>query len=76
MTQPAATTAVTVTTAAPADLLSGLDDALPNLRELYRDLRLYLHRELNAEPDAATRALFEQIRAEAREKAGARRLER
>jgi DNA-binding SARP family transcriptional activator len=37
--------------------------------EVYRDLRLYLHRELNAEPDAATKALFEQIRAEARQKA-------
>jgi len=45
MTQPAATTAVTVTTAAPADLLSGLDDALPNLRELYRDL--HAHPELS-----------------------------
>src|SRR5205823_5141874 len=41
--------------------------------EVYRELRLHLHRELNLEPDAATRALYEQIRAEAREKAGARR---
>jgi predicted ATPase/class 3 adenylate cyclase len=42
---------------------------------VYRELRLHLHRELNAEPDAETRALFEQIRAEARQKAapGARR---
>jgi predicted ATPase/class 3 adenylate cyclase len=36
---------------------------------VYRELRLHLHRELNAEPDAETRALFEQIRAEARQKA-------
>jgi predicted ATPase/DNA-binding SARP family transcriptional activator len=35
----------------------------------YRELRLRLHRELNAEPDPETRALFEQIRAEARGKA-------
>jgi TolB-like protein/DNA-binding SARP family transcriptional activator/tetratricopeptide (TPR) repeat protein len=32
----------------------------------YRELRLLLHRELNAEPDPETMALFEQIRAEAR----------
>jgi non-specific serine/threonine protein kinase len=36
---------------------------------IYRDLRLLLHRELNAEPDPETSALFESIRAEAREKA-------
>jgi DNA-binding SARP family transcriptional activator len=34
----------------------------------YRELRL--HREINAEPDAETRALFGQLRAEARRKAG------
>jgi DNA-binding SARP family transcriptional activator len=32
----------------------------------YRELRLLLHREVNAEPDPETRALFEQIRTEAR----------
>jgi DNA-binding SARP family transcriptional activator len=32
----------------------------------YRDLRLHLHRELHAEPDPETQALFEQIRSEAR----------
>src|SRR5947208_12676743 len=37
----------------------------------YRDLRLYLHRELNAEPDPETRTLFEQIRSEARSRAQA-----
>jgi predicted ATPase/DNA-binding SARP family transcriptional activator len=36
----------------------------------YRELRLRLHRELNAEPDAETRALFQRLRAEARAKAG------
>jgi non-specific serine/threonine protein kinase len=35
----------------------------------YRELRLRLHREMNAEPDPATAALFEQIRADARTKA-------
>jgi predicted ATPase/class 3 adenylate cyclase len=35
----------------------------------YRELRLRLHRELNAEPDPQTRALFEQIRAAARTEA-------
>src|SRR5205085_1362126 len=30
----------------------------------YRELRLLLHRELNTVPDAETRQLFEQIRAE------------
>jgi DNA-binding SARP family transcriptional activator len=37
--------------------------------QTYRDLRLLLHRELNVEPDAETRALYEQLRAEARSKA-------
>jgi predicted ATPase/class 3 adenylate cyclase len=37
--------------------------------EVYRDLRLRLHREVHAEPDAQTTALYEQIRAEARAKA-------
>jgi class 3 adenylate cyclase/DNA-binding SARP family transcriptional activator len=37
--------------------------------QVYRDLRLRLHRELHAEPDAETTALFQQLRAEAREKA-------
>lgn len=36
---------------------------------VYRELRLVLHRELNAEPDAETQALFQQLRAQAREKA-------
>src|SRR5205085_11335295 len=35
----------------------------------YRELRLRLHRELNTEPDPETQALFQQLRAEAREKA-------
>ena len=35
----------------------------------YRELRLHLHRELNAEPDPETQALFQQIRAEARQRA-------
>jgi predicted ATPase/DNA-binding SARP family transcriptional activator len=39
----------------------------------YRDLRLLLHRELNAEPDAETAALFQQIRAESRQRALPRR---
>jgi predicted ATPase/DNA-binding SARP family transcriptional activator len=34
--------------------------------QVYRDLRLRLHREVNSEPDAETRALFEHLRAEAR----------
>ncbi|MFL6114358.1 MAG: amidohydrolase [Catenulispora sp.] len=42
MTQPAVTTA---STAVPADLLRGLDDVLPNLRDLYRDL--HAHPELS-----------------------------
>jgi predicted ATPase/DNA-binding SARP family transcriptional activator len=37
--------------------------------QTYRELRLLLHRELNAEPDPQTQALFQQIRAEARGKA-------
>jgi predicted ATPase/DNA-binding SARP family transcriptional activator len=37
----------------------------------YRELRLLLHRELNAEPDAATTVLFQQLRAAAREEAAA-----
>jgi predicted ATPase/DNA-binding SARP family transcriptional activator len=35
----------------------------------YRELRGLLHRELNAEPDPETQALFRQLREEAREKA-------
>jgi predicted ATPase/DNA-binding SARP family transcriptional activator len=35
----------------------------------YRELRHHLHRELNAEPDPETVALFQQIRAEARQRA-------
>jgi predicted ATPase len=38
---------------------------------VYRDLRERLHRELNTAPDPATEALFQQLRAEARRKAGA-----
>jgi predicted ATPase/class 3 adenylate cyclase/two-component SAPR family response regulator len=37
----------------------------------YRDLRLRLHREMNAEPDPETQALLQQIRAEARVKTDA-----
>jgi predicted ATPase/DNA-binding SARP family transcriptional activator len=37
--------------------------------EVYRELRLRLHEELNAAPDAATAALFELLRQEARGKA-------
>jgi DNA-binding SARP family transcriptional activator len=37
--------------------------------QVYRDLREYLYRELNAEPDSETKALFEAIRAEARRRA-------
>jgi predicted ATPase/DNA-binding SARP family transcriptional activator len=40
--------------------------------EVYRDLRLRLHREMNLEPDAETRALYERLRAEVRGKASAR----
>jgi non-specific serine/threonine protein kinase len=39
----------------------------------YRELRLLLHRELNAEPDPETTALFHKIRAEARQLAGSPR---
>jgi DNA-binding SARP family transcriptional activator len=39
--------------------------------QTYRDLRLHLHREFTAEPDPETRALFAQIRAEARSRAQA-----
>src|ERR1051326_872359 len=37
--------------------------------EVYRDLRLLLHRELNTEPDAVTTDLFQRIRSEARRRA-------
>src|SRR5439155_21282606 len=37
----------------------------------YRELRLRLHQELNAEPDPETQALFQRVRAEAREKSTA-----
>ncbi len=37
--------------------------------EVYRDLRLRLYRELNAEPSPETTLLFQQVRAEARERA-------
>jgi predicted ATPase/class 3 adenylate cyclase/Tfp pilus assembly protein PilF len=36
---------------------------------VYRELRSRLHRELNTEPDAETRSLFEQLRQESREMA-------
>jgi non-specific serine/threonine protein kinase len=36
--------------------------------QTYRDLRLLLHRELNAEPDPRSTTLFEQIRAAARQR--------
>src|SRR5689334_14556563 len=39
--------------------------------QAYRDLRLHLHQELNAEPDAETKALFDAIRAEARGRSAA-----
>jgi DNA-binding SARP family transcriptional activator len=39
--------------------------------QVYRDLRLHLHREFNAEPDPETRTLFDQIRSEARSRAQA-----
>src|SRR5207248_6528195 len=39
--------------------------------QVYRELRLRLHRELNAAPDPETQALFQQLRADAREKAQA-----
>jgi DNA-binding SARP family transcriptional activator len=37
--------------------------------QVYRELRLLLHRELSAEPDPETTALFHQLRAEARHRA-------
>src|SRR5262249_60227240 len=37
--------------------------------QVYRELRLRLHREVNAAPDPGTQALYEQLRAEARGKA-------
>src|SRR5207244_12194328 len=33
---------------------------------IYRELRLLLHRELNTEPDAETKAVFEQLRRDER----------
>src|SRR5262249_26946666 len=41
--------------------------------QVYQELRRQLHQELNTEPDPQTQALFQQLRAEARGKAGARR---
>jgi DNA-binding SARP family transcriptional activator len=38
----------------------------------YRELRLHLHRELNAEPDPETKALFQQIRVDARRRSSER----
>jgi predicted ATPase/class 3 adenylate cyclase/Tfp pilus assembly protein PilF len=38
-------------------------------QEAYRELRLLLHREVNAEPDPETQAVYAQIRQDAREKA-------
>src|SRR5205823_6399402 len=40
--------------------------------EVYRELRLRLHRDHHAEPDPETSALFQQLRAEARERADGR----
>jgi predicted ATPase/DNA-binding SARP family transcriptional activator len=37
--------------------------------QVYRELRLYLHRELHAEPDPETKALYERLRAQARHQA-------
>ncbi len=37
--------------------------------QVYRDLRLFLHRELNAEPDPQTTALYNKLRARTRQKA-------
>jgi non-specific serine/threonine protein kinase len=39
------------------------------VKQVYRDLRLLLHQELNAEPDPSTTALYEQLRQEARARA-------
>jgi predicted ATPase/DNA-binding SARP family transcriptional activator len=44
--------------------------------ELYRDLRLRLHQELNAAPDPETSALFRQIRSEAQRRTQAAALRR
>jgi predicted ATPase/DNA-binding SARP family transcriptional activator len=41
--------------------------------QVYRELRLRLHRELNAAPDPETQALYQQLRSEARGKADAGR---
>src|SRR5581483_9547736 len=42
--------------------------------QVYRELRLLMHRQMNTEPDTETTALFQQLRAEARSKSeGARR---
>src|SRR5439155_12205663 len=41
------------------------------LTQVYRDFRLLLHRELNAQPDADTVALYGSLRAQARERAKA-----
>ncbi|MDR3687876.1 MAG: BTAD domain-containing putative transcriptional regulator [Fimbriimonas sp.] len=40
--------------------------------QVYRDLRLHLHRELSIEPDPQTTALFNRLRAETRQKAPAK----
>jgi predicted ATPase/DNA-binding SARP family transcriptional activator len=48
-------------------LAAGGNDAAALLT--YRELRVLLHRELNAQPDPETQALFQQLREEAREKA-------
>jgi DNA-binding SARP family transcriptional activator len=48
-------------------LAAGGNDAAALLA--YRELRLLLQRELGAQPDAETQALFEQLRAEARRRA-------
>jgi DNA-binding SARP family transcriptional activator len=50
------------------ELLAGTGNYAAAL-EVYRELRLRLHRELNAEPDPETRALSERLRREARGKA-------
>jgi non-specific serine/threonine protein kinase len=42
------------------------DGGFPAALLVYRELRLYLHRELNAEPDPATKALYERLRADER----------
>jgi non-specific serine/threonine protein kinase len=40
--------------------------------QVYRELRLWLHREVNAEPDPETQRLFAQVRAEAQAKVSGR----